>query len=292
MKTIVRMSAGLANRMFQYSYYLFLKKNGIDAYVDNNYKATKYKMEDIDWGRIFPQAKIKQAPDSLIFRLGGGYNLLSKIRRHYLTLFSNVQIMPSAFNYLKPDEIQGNKYLIGVFQTAEMVKNVEKEVQSMFKFSDFTDDRNLSLAKQMSSENSVAIHIRKGEDYLLRPDYKGTCPVEYYQKAVECIKSKIDNPYFYVFTDNPEWVKQNITGIEYKLVEGNPPVGWGNHFDMQLMSFCKHNIISNSTYSWWSAFLNTNPNKIVIGPAIWFNPEMKKYEEVNNVTISDDWIRM
>lgn len=78
------------------------------------------------------------------------------------------------------------------------------------------------------------------------------------------IIDKVAVPKFYVFTDNPDWVRENFKDIEYTLVEGNPASGWGSHFDMQLMSVCKHNIISNSTYSWWSAFLNAHPQKIVV----------------------------
>lgn len=82
------------------------------------------------------------------------------------------------------------------------------------------------------------------------------------------MKEKLQHPKFYVFTDNVDWVKENFQEIEYTLLKGNPADGYGNHFDMQLMSLCKHNIISNSTYSWWSAFLNQNPGKVVIAPEI------------------------
>ena len=81
------------------------------------------------------------------------------------------------------------------------------------------------------------------------------------------------NPRFFVFADNKEWVKEYFTGFEYTLVDGNPGDGWGSHFDMQLMSLCKHNIISNSTYSWWGAFLNASSKKVVIIPKVWFNPD-------------------
>lgn len=121
--------------------------------------------------------------------------------------------------------------------------------------------RETKICKKMQSCESVAIHVRKGKDYAQRIWYQNTCPIEYYQKAIRLISEKVNNPKLYVFTDNPEWVKEHFKDFHYTLVEGNPASGWGSHFDMQLMSVCKHNVISNSTYSWWSAFLNEHNGK-------------------------------
>ena len=132
--------------------------------------------------------------------------------------------------------------------------------------------------------------VEKGKDYMKREIFANTCPLEYYLKAVDIIKDRVEDPVFYVFTDNPDWVKENLKGIDYTLVEDNPAIGWGNHFDMQLMSCCKHNIIANSTYSWWGAFLNDNPNKIVIEPRYWFNPMIEHYRKRENNTACEGWI--
>ncbi len=291
MKKIVRMSAGLANRMLQYSYALYLKNLGYDVFVDNNYKATTWKMENIDWNKIFPNAVLRQAPKSLIFKYGGGYSFLDKIRRHYLPFTSSVWIGESAVKVPKDGELNKYNYFIGVYQNAQIAESVANEVRELFQFSAFLEDSdNAKLEKKMRSENSVAIHLRKGKDYMKDERFANTCPLEYYQKAVEIIKQKVSNPVFYVFTDNPNWVKENLKGIDYTLVEGNPAIGWGNHYDMQLMSCCKHNIIANSTYSWWGAFLNENPNKIVIDPKYWYNPKIESYRHRENNTACDGWI--
>lgn len=271
MKVIINMACGLANRMFQYSYYLFLKHQGYDVQVDF-YHSAKLAHEKVLWNDIFPMAQINQASFFEVFKLGGGSDILSKIRRRYLSAFSNVVNMPTAFDASLPIHEKKNQYIIGVFQNAAMVESVEEEVRRCFIFQPFTDERNKKLEQEISSCESVAIHVRKGNDYMQRIWYQNTCPVEYYERAVELIYNKLINPQFYVFTDNPDWVRKNFKDIPYILVEGNPASGWGSHFDMQLMSLCKHNIISNSTYSWWSAFLNAHPEKIVIGPKVWFNP--------------------
>ena len=268
---IVNIACGLANRMFQYSYYLYLKKMGYDAKVDF-YKTAKLEHENVAWNSIFPNAPIQQASVWEVFKTGGGSDMISKIRRRYFSFSCNVKTL-SAFEAPLPDKTSHSVYMMGVFQNAEMVETVRDEVLKAFMFQPFIDRHNLDLMKEVQSCQSVAIHVRKGKDYMSRIWYQQTCPIAYYQKAIKLIEEKIKDPRFYVFTDNSEWVKENFRDFEYILVQGNPVAGYGSHYDMQLMSLCQHNILSNSTYSWWGAFLNRNPNKIVVLPDIWFNPE-------------------
>ena len=288
MKFIVNMACGLANRMFQYSYYLFLKHQGYHVQVDF-YHSAKLAHEKVDWNDIFPKAKLEQASPWNVVRLGGGADFLSKIRRRYLPFFTSVVNMPTAFDANLPVAGQKSQYIIGVFQNAKMVETVEKDVKKCFFFQPFADERNQILEKEMTACESVAIHVRKGKDYAERVWYQNTCPVEYYHKAIQLISEKVNHPKFYVFTDNPEWVKEHFKDFTYTLVEGNPASGWGSHFDMQLMSMCKHNIISNSTYSWWSAFLNAYPNKIVVAPKVWFNPDSCT-EFTSERILCKDWL--
>lgn len=268
---IVNMACGLANRMFQYSYYLYLKKLGYDVYVDF-YTAARIKHENVSWQKVFPNAPVRQASSWDVFRSGGGSSLLSRIRRRYLPKTCCMMYMPSAFDALLPNRDKRLLYVNGVFQNAQMVDSVKNDVYDAFTFIPFTDDYNLSLMEEIGSCQSVAIHVRKGNDYMSRTYYVNTCPVEYYRKAVDLMCAKLQSPRFYVFTDNHEWVRHNFSFFDYKLVDNNPSFGYGSHFDMQLMSLCRHNIISNSTYSWWGAFLNRSNDKIVIAPEEWFRP--------------------
>lgn len=123
----------------------------------------------------------------------------------------------------------------------------------------------------MLSENSVAIHVRKGADYQSKQNRKNTCTIDYYRLAIDYIRMHVQNPVFYVFTDNKDWVIENFTDLDYTLCDWNPTSGKQNYLDMQLMSCAKHNVIANSTYSWWGAWLNENSDKIVIAPKRWFN---------------------
>lgn len=269
---IVNMACGLANRMFQYSYYLFLKKQGYEVTVDF-YRSAKLAHEKVAWNSIFPYAEIKQASRLKAFLWGGGADLCSKVRRRYFPSSTNVRMTTGTFDASLPANTARNEYIIGVFLNASIVEAIDDEIKKCFTFLPFTDEMNLRLEKEIEECESVAVHVRKGKDYQSRIWYQNTCSMEYYRKAILQMKEKLQQPKFYVFTDNVDWVRKNFQEIEYTLVEGNPADGYGSHFDMQLMSLCKHNIISNSTYSWWSAFLNRNPEKVVIAPEIWFNPD-------------------
>lgn len=271
MEAIVNMACGLANRMFQYSYYLYLKKRGWQVTVDF-YRKSKLPHENVDWEHIFPNAKIEQASKLKVLIKGGGAYALSKIRRRYLPWTTQVLEMPTAFTVDLPRE--NGQYMMGVFQNADMVENVRDEILKAFAFHSFSGGENFRLMNEMlNNKYSVGVHVRKGKDYTKRVLYQNTCSIEYYKNAVEYLKERVRSPKFYVFTDSPEWVNENFSFFDYTLVEGNPCVGWGSHFDMQLMGCCHHNIISNSTYSWWGAFLNKNEDSIVICPKVWFNPQ-------------------
>lgn len=291
MKIVIRMAAGLANRMSQYAYALYLKDQGYEVYVDNHYKAKKLKTEDVVWDNIFPNAPIRQASSGLIFKLGGGYDLVSKVRRHYLNCSRSVYFAPDMFSGLPENLLHKSRYVIGVFLNVSFIERIRDLLVRTFQFLPFKDEINIELSDKFQHENSVAIHIRKGKDYSLNEIYSNCCDLEYYKAAIKIIKEKIDNPRFYVFTDNPEWVHRNLMEeLDYTLIDWNPTIGWGNHFDMQLMSLCKHNIIANSTYSWWGAFLNSNPEKIVIAPRYWFNKKYEKYKNASQFTICNGWI--
>ncbi len=290
MKKIVRMQAGLANRMFHYSLYLYMKKLGYDVYVDNSFKKTKWKIDEVYWEEIFPNAVLRKAPKYLVLRYGCGYDILSYIRRHYLKWTCPSIDMGNPYRVPSREEMEKFHAFIGLFANIDMINEVKKDVRQSFVFTDFLDKRNRDLQEKMAKENSVAIHIRKGKDYLTLEHFLNTCPIEYYHKAVGYIKEHVKNPVFYVFTDNPEWVIKNITGIDYQLIDWNTSIGRGNHCDLQLMSCCKHNIISNSTYSWWAAYLNNNSEKIVIEPSIWYNPETRSEMNMGNKLLCPDWL--
>lgn len=264
------MSCGLANRMFQYAFYLWLKQQGENALVDY-YQSVRLAHEKVEWNQIFPNATFEKCSKLEAALMGGGSDLFSRFFRKYFITLTKVMQMPTAFDAFSPVD-KKKHYIFGVFQNANMVECVGN-IRNILQFSDFTDKKNIQLVEKLSIVNSVGIHVRKGSDYNSRIWYQNTCEIDYYNRAIDYITNHVNDPVFFVFTDNKEWVNKHLRNIKYILVDHNPTSGFGSHFDMQLMSLCRHNIISNSTYSWWGAYLNKYCEKIVICPEIWFNPE-------------------
>jgi len=145
-------------------------------------------------------------------------------------------------------------------------------IRNDFTLKNKPDKLNNEISKIMQDTNSVSIHIRRG-DYIANPitfQYHGLCSMEYYKKAIQYINENINRPIFFFFSDEIDWVKDNLKipkdcyFIDHNKMEND-------YLDLWLMSQCKHNIIANSSFSWWGAWLNTNKEKIVIAPKKWFN---------------------
>ena len=138
-----------------------------------------------------------------------------------------------------------------------------------------------------SQYQTVSIHIRRG-DYLTC-GFMANLSLDYYTKAINEIANKTPNIYIYLFTDDPQWARENFkTNFPYEIVEANQ--GKDCYKDIVLMSLCRHNIIANSSFSWWGAFLNKNNDAIIIAPKQWYNtPTQNRY--IHNM-IPDEWIRI
>ncbi|MFI3202512.1 MAG: alpha-1,2-fucosyltransferase, partial [Eubacteriales bacterium] len=152
-------------------------------------------------------------------------------------------------------------YIDKFFPPLQFFTGLESLIKDI-QFVEFTDQRNIVLANEMKCQNSVSIHIRRG-------DYVGTnfdrVTIEYYKKAVEHIQNIIDDPKYYIFSDDIDYVTDNFKWLDNQVIVTNNRVE-NSYCDMQLMSMCKHNIITNSTFSTWGALLNKNANKVVCYP--------------------------
>lgn len=181
--------------------------------------------------------------------------------------YTRAAIPQRIFKVSSTDDYDG--HYLKLMYKGNQISNIEKTLRETFVFPEY-DPVNAAFAKKLKKTNSVAIHARRGDFLGLNAHcYK----YGYFKRAVKYIKKHVDNPYFVFFCDSGsiEWVKQNATifGLDYKIddvcfVDWN--VGENSFRDMQLMADCKHNVITNSSFGWWGAFLNDNPNKITCSP--------------------------
>ena len=153
-----------------------------------------------------------------------------------------------------------------VMKNIDLLAPIEDHLKKDFAFTDFVCEKDKEIAKTILSTNSVSIHARRS-DFL---QYNGDCyRFGYFKKAVSYIKQHVHNPVFIIFSEDSKWCKENLStfGLDGQL-ETIYFVDWNreeNSFrDMQLMSMCKHNIITKSSFGWWASYLNPNPDKILI----------------------------
>ena len=163
-----------------------------------------------------------------------------------------------------------NKFVSGDFEAAAYFNEYRDVLLKEFTPRYPLLQKNMFLYEKIKTTNSVCISVRRGDfesDERIK-NLHSVCHKDYFMRAIERIKELVDNPVFFFFSDDIEWVKQNIhTGCETYSEDGTDPV-WEK---LRMMSMCKHFIISNSTFSWWAQYLSVNDEKIVISPSRWFN---------------------
>ncbi|WP_406684233.1 alpha-1,2-fucosyltransferase [Seonamhaeicola sp. MEBiC1930] len=161
--------------------------------------------------------------------------------------------------------------LQGYFQSYKYFVGNEDFVKSLFSFNvNSLSTSNKKLLKTIKETNSISIHIRRG-DYFedeITNAYHGVCNLDYYFEAINLLESRYDNLTLFFFSDDMDWVKKEFGNLKQQkfFIDNNVSKSW---VDMFLMSSCKHNIIANSSFSWWGAWLNINSSKTVFAPKKW-----------------------
>jgi hypothetical protein len=180
-----------------------------------------------------------------------------------------------------------NIYLRGYWQSWKYFQTIEPLIRKQFTINNrYLSDKVKAFADRIQLSESVCIHIRRTDYTKQQHAHIGVLPLSYYCNAIRYIVDKKKEPVFYVFSDEPEWCIKNLKmDKKNHVVQGNTTIE-----DLYLMIRCKHHIIANSTYSWWGAWLNTNPDKIVITPDIWFIGAKIKVNETD--LIPPDWISL
>ncbi|MDP2705012.1 MAG: alpha-1,2-fucosyltransferase [Patescibacteria group bacterium] len=186
-------------------------------------------------------------------------------------------------------DLKSPAYLDGYWQTEKYFKQIEDIIRKEFTVKDELTGRNKEVAEEIKKTSSVSLHVRRA-DYVTNArtnEHHGTCDSAYYNKAVSIIAEKVETPHFFVFSDDMDWAKKNII-LNYPITYVDHNSAATNYEDLRLMSLCKHNIIANSSFSWWGAWLNNNPQKTIIAPQRWFLTDKMDTRDL----IPNTWIKI
>ncbi|RLB88588.1 MAG: alpha-1,2-fucosyltransferase [Deltaproteobacteria bacterium] len=166
-------------------------------------------------------------------------------------------------------------YLYGYWQSEKYFNEVAPVIRADFRFKSPLTGKNADFAAQMGQVNAVSLHVRRG-DYVTNPKtmaMHGLCSIDYYQAAIGYIVERVEQPCFFIFSDDISWVKEHLK-INFPCQYVSHNCGTESYNDMHLMSLCRHHIIANSSFSWWGAWLNPREDKIVVAPQNWFANNM------------------
>jgi len=273
---------GLGNQMFQYAVGKNLAlKNKTELSLDlnellNRQTVVDYTLRDFELDVFNIDYKIFKKKDQ------------SRLRSKVSQILCPI-IFVKEQNFLYDNEIikkKGNLYLDGYWQNERYFKDIRNIILQDFTFKTPPNYLNNQLINSIASANSIAVHVRRG-DYISNHNansYHGICTKEYYTNAFNIIKSKVDNPTFFVFSDDLKAAKE-ILDFESNIVLVDINSNGKNADDLRLMIGCKHNIIANSTFSWWGAWLGTNSDKLVVAPKCWF-------AKIETDIIPNRWIKV
>lgn len=272
----VAIFGGLGNQMFQYALAISMDASGIptkisinDFLLNRHYqgfelvKAFNVPLPIFD--RVKTSVMTKVRPLFVDTNPGFVKDTLSKL------FLSSSNVFQEKIEYHYDEEVlrQRNAFLLGTWQCPRYFESQQQLIREVFEFNKPYDDINMQMSEEISSCNAVAVHVRRG--FYLEPTLTRSRMVidssDYYYKAFDVIAEQVDNPVFYVFSDDIEWAKRNLKGRNFVFVSHN--TGANSYLDMYLMSLCKHFVIANSAFSWWPAWLSTNEDKVVVLPKPW-----------------------
>lgn len=285
---ISHIKAGFGNQLFQYAAgYSASKRIGAKFKIDNSFFENNdeftfklnYLNIDYECAHQYEIDNLKNQTTKSIF-----FRILKKIGMR--NKYNKKTCIYEPFG-LKPDKrilhLNHSAYILGWVSNFSYFNNFREDLIKMYKLKKpFSTQANYYLEK-ISSTNSVSVHVRRG-DYINLQSFFKVQSIEYYKRSIEEISKLKDDLTFFIFSNDLEWSRSNLNFFSnIVFVDLNYENNYRGMADLEeffLMKNCRHNIISNSSFSWWSAYLNENKEKIVILPKVWYND--KSFQEKYN----------
>ncbi len=267
---LVKLRGGLGNQLFQYALGRNLAlKNNTELVLDiADIDSYKYGIRTYSLSHFNIKARIATTDDLNKFKQSPFVKFTDLFKTYYkknIIIEKQFGFDKRILNIKPPSYISGFSY----WQNEKYFKEIEDTIRRDLTLKGPQIDEFNKIRNSIITSNSVSLHIRR-TDYLIKKhqDIYTQCKPDYYKDALQIINSKYPNSKVFVFSDDIVWVKNNLN-----LTSATIYVSDGKLTDYQeliLMSSCKNNIIANSTFSWWGAWLNNNKNKIVISPKNWY----------------------
>lgn len=283
---ITNLKGGLGNQMFQYALgrKLSLHNNDQIKLDISGYPRQNLRSYRLDAFNIVEN--IARAEEIKKFKYP--YGILSMAwRRFSFKILRRFHIGWEPRLLAKLEKKQ-NVYLDGFWQSYRYLEDVVDVIKKDFTLKEPLEKVCPELIHQIEATNSISLHIRRG-DYVAdtkTQKHHGSCSLDYYRQAVDLVAKKVVNPTFFIFSDGIDWVKNNLSISHPVIYVSNPELQ--DYHELILMSLCHHNIIANSSFSWWGAWLNDHSDKIVISPSRWVNNNSVKIDDL----IPPTWIKI
>jgi hypothetical protein len=293
-KTItIKLKGGIGNQLFQYAAAKNISEKNesellIDAhsgFVGDPFKRSFALNVFNVSSRILDPEKIKQSKLDKIIKY-----FINKINRLIFKKFRN-EIVEKTYHFdeaIEKFKVSQSIILEGYFHSEKYFKNIRSILLMELEFINSPSVIGQKYLNEISKLESVSVHFRKYDNNTIdTSSINGICSIDYYQTAIKFIQHKLQNPFFYFFSDDIEWTKNffTISELQVKYIDYNNAEN--SYEDLRLMSVCKHNIIANSSFSWWGAWLNVNPDKIVIAPKKWLATDKYDYKDV----VPENWLK-
>jgi len=278
---IIRLKGGLGNQMFQYAFgRLLAVKNNAEVKFefsgDKKDTQREYKLDKFNTSVQFAgpdEAKNLQYPFGIVSCV------IEKVKTIVLKRY-NIGYEPGLLG-------RKNGYLEGYWQSYKYLEPIKDILAKELALKEPVDQKHKTILEKMRDTNSVCVQVRRG-DYVTDPKTSlehRTFGLEYYDKAFEFLKKKVANPILFVFSDDIEWCKNNLKP-DLPVFFSDPAMP--DYEDFALAVKCKHDIIANSSFGFWAAWLNDNPGKIVIAPKKWNNKHQKEHDNL----LPPEWIKI
>jgi hypothetical protein len=278
---IVRLSDGLGNQMFQYAFGRALSvRRGVPLRLD----LSAYQR---DRKRVYGLSQFLVMEDFVTEE--EVLKVVSRPLDPTQPWWDQPVVKPEHFHYDEDvTRVPSAGYFVGYWQTERHFADLAGLIRLEFTPRSPLSGANLDAARTIAARNAVSLHVRRG-DYVSDRTVNalhGICSLDYYRRAVAHVMERVERPEFFIFTDDPDWVRANLKlGAPAYLIahNGNAPVE-----DLRLMSLCRHHILANSSFSWWGAWLAERPGQVVCAPRRWFTG----YPHDTRDLTPDRWVRL